>query len=286
VDLRGRPLTRRIFGTRWPAMFSRRKACLIGRLVHCKSASSNPCGVNIRARLTRGAPGKAAGGGEECVGQREHMGLAIWGWALPHDSWVEKPRGISEALVSRCVDCGIEGANDLTWSRRREPDVVSCEVTCQGVTAMRTRLLVCALLATSCATSAASRPAPRIDPGRPSFDNEKSGGFWIWADSQGWHLRTTSAGPQRLMNGVVTPLGGKIEDLRVVRGDPSQRVRLTDRGIEFDFATQADVDGFDWRVTSGCNRFDLVIDGNRTQGVVRLGGMGSAPDAIPFELCQ
>jgi len=152
---------------------------------------------------------------------------------------------------------------------------------------MRSPLLAVLLLASACATTQkATSLAPFIDPGAPAFDNEKSGGVWIWADSKGWHLRTTSSGPQRLMTGLVTPISGKIEDLHTVRGDLSQRVRLTDRGVEFEFATQADVDGFDWRVTSGCNSFDVVVDGSRTPGVVRLGGMGSAPDAIPFSLCQ
>ncbi len=152
---------------------------------------------------------------------------------------------------------------------------------------MRSPLLAALLLAMACATTSTTASlAPSIDPGRPPFDNEKSGGFWVWADNQGWHLRTTSAGQQRLMTGLIAPIDGKIENLKVVRGDPSQKVTLTDRGIEFEFATQADVDGFDWSVTSGCNRFDLVIDGGRTPGVVRLGAVGSAPEAIPFSRCR
>jgi hypothetical protein len=153
---------------------------------------------------------------------------------------------------------------------------------------MRNVLAAALLVATACATTAGKPTAlaPSMSPGRTTLDRDKSGGFWIWADRDGWHLRTTTAGTQRLFSGVVSPIEGTIGDLKTVRGDPSQQVKLTGRGIEFQFATQADVDGFDWTVTSGCNRFDLLADGGRTPGVVRLGAAGDAPESIPFSRCQ
>jgi hypothetical protein len=152
---------------------------------------------------------------------------------------------------------------------------------------MRNSLVVASLLALACA-SAPARPAkpPTISPGRPNFEGQ-SGGFWVWADADGWHLRTTSAGQMADFSGVIRPIDGKIEDLRPMRGDARyDTLRLTERGIEFSLPTMSGVEGFDWRVTSGCNRFELLTRGQGSPGMVRLGGMAEAPSQIPFDLCQ
>jgi hypothetical protein len=72
-----------------------------------------------------------------------------------------------------------------------------------------------------------------------------------------------------------------------MRGDAGDdTVRRTERGIEFSLPTMSGVEGFDWRVTSGCNRFDLRARGQASPGLVRLGGMEEAPSQIPFERCR
>ena len=154
---------------------------------------------------------------------------------------------------------------------------------------MRFSLLVVPLLALACATTPAPSPSgpPTISRGRPDFEG-KSGGYWVWADADGWHLRTTSAGPMRDFSGVISPLkGGKIEGLKPARPNSRyDKLALTEKGIEFRLPTQADVEGFDWQVTSDCNRFELKAEGEVTPGLVRLGGMGDAPPQIPFDLCR
>lgn len=160
---------------------------------------------------------------------------------------------------------------------------------------MRILLVPALLLAAACATTATSSPTPaaqrasappRISGGRPTFEG-RSGGFFIWADDAGWHLRTTSAGQLVSFTGVVSPIGGEIVGLRPMRAnDRSSKVSLTDKGIEFSLPTQAEVEGFDWTVTSGCNRFDLRALGQADPGLVRLGGMADAPPQIPFDLCK
>ena len=156
---------------------------------------------------------------------------------------------------------------------------------------MKISLVPALLLATACATAATPatpRPSgpPHIGAGRPTFEG-RSGGFFIWADDDGWHLRTTSAGQLVSFTGVISPIGGQIEGLRPMReNDRSSKVALTDKGIEFSLPTQAEVEGFDWKVTSGCNRFDLRALGEANPGLVRLGGMADAPPQIPFDLCK
>ncbi len=150
-------------------------------------------------------------------------------------------------------------------------------------------LLVASLLALACASAPpapAEAPRPTIAPGRPDFEGGKSAGYWIWADAEGWHLRTTSAGQLVDYAGVVSPVGGSIQGLRPVRQAGYPKLELTQRGIEFSIPNKGEVEGFDWRVTSGCNRFELRASGEVEPGMVRLGGMGASPSQLPFELCQ
>jgi hypothetical protein len=160
---------------------------------------------------------------------------------------------------------------------------------------MRILLVPALLVATACATTPTTSPVPKaqlpsgpphISAGRPTFEG-RSGGFFIWADDDGWHLRTTSAGQLASFTGVISPIGGELGGLRPMRAnDRSTKVSLTDKGIEFSLPTQAEVEGFDWTVTSGCNRFDLLALGEANPGLVRLGGMADAPPQIPFDLCK
>ena len=88
-------------------------------------------------------------------------------------------------------------------------------------------------------------------------------------------------------SGIISPVGGTIENLRPMRPDSRyDKLRLTERGIEFSLPTWSGVEGFDWSVTSGCNRFELLARGEPDPGLVRLGGMAEAPGQIPFELCR
>jgi hypothetical protein len=151
---------------------------------------------------------------------------------------------------------------------------------------MRTFLGLASLLALACAgTPAGPTRPPAISPGHPRVEGQ-SGGYYVWADADGWHLRTTATQAVNF-TGTIAAVGGRIEDLRPMRADARYPdLRLTDRGIEFSLPTFAGVEGFDWKVTSGCNRFDLLVGGQTSPGLVRLGGAGDAPPSIPFELCE
>jgi hypothetical protein len=152
---------------------------------------------------------------------------------------------------------------------------------------MRTTVVLASLLALSCAT-APTLPAqpPTISSGRPNFEGQSSG-FWVWADSSGWHLRTSSAGQMMDFSGVISPVGGTVSALQLMReGACNQVLRLTERGIEFSLPTMSGVEGFDWRVTSGCSRFELKVGGEASPGMVHLGGTAGSPATIPFEVCQ
>ena len=152
---------------------------------------------------------------------------------------------------------------------------------------MRATALFALLLVTACAGSSQSASGlPRIAPGHASFEG-KPGGYYIWADSDGWHLRTSGGSQMLDLQGVISAIDGKIEDLRpLASNDRSSSVVLTEQGIVFSLPTQQQSEGFDWKVTSGCNRFDLQARGQRTASVIRLGAAAEAPMQVPFDLCK
>jgi hypothetical protein len=139
------------------------------------------------------------------------------------------------------------------------------------------------LVATGCVTA---RPPPRIAPGRPYFGPGAPEAYWIWHDEGGWHLRTTTAGMAHRFHGTVLALGGQIMDARPSRPEWQDRIRMSPGGIAFDFVTQGGEEGFDWHVSSGCNRFEIYVDGVPRPGRVRLGGPSSVPRHVPFDRCR
>jgi len=143
-------------------------------------------------------------------------------------------------------------------------------------------LLVILAGAAGCATA---RP-PEIPPGRPIFGPGAPEAYWVWHDGGGWHLRSTTAGLPHRFHGTIVPLGGQIADARPIRLESSDRIRIGAGGITFDFVTQGGEDGFDWHVSSGCNRFEIFIDGAARPHHVHLGGPATAPRHVPFDRCR
>jgi hypothetical protein len=138
-------------------------------------------------------------------------------------------------------------------------------------------------LVTGCATA---HPPPRISPGRPYFAPGAPEAYWVWHDEAGWHLRTTTAGRAHRFHGTVVALGGQITDARPSRVEMREQIRMSPGGISFDMITQGGEQGFDWHVSSGCNRFEIFVDGAPRPGLVRLGGPSEPPRHIPFDRCR
>jgi hypothetical protein len=137
------------------------------------------------------------------------------------------------------------------------------------------------------AASAGCGGIPRIIEGRPPFHPGLTESYWIWHDGGGWHLRTTTAVAQHRFQGVIYAAnGGAITNLAPTRVEWGDRIRVGVNGIEFDFETMGGSDGFDWRVSSGCNTFDLMIDGVRRPGLTHVGAEGYNPGGVPFSRCR
>ncbi len=124
-----------------------------------------------------------------------------------------------------------------------------------------------------------------LAPGRPEFVPGLTEGYWIWQDSGGWHLRTTSDLPRRF-HGELEPVGGAISSVRAVGGAPEPQVGGGGDRIVFDWQAEGGERGIDWIASSGCTRFQLYIDGDPRPTRVFLGGPSDSPDVIPFAVCR
>lgn len=125
---------------------------------------------------------------------------------------------------------------------------------------------------------AAGEATARCDEGRwpatvqakpKSFEPGGRAGFYVWHDSRGWHLRTTT--PERrphLFSGTIVSSG----DIRLVhhyRDEGRDTVTVNGNALTFRFVTYAGVDGVDF--TAGCTEslgfsleaFDRMVPASR-----------------------
>ncbi|MGH9203080.1 MAG: hypothetical protein ACRD2A_17785 [Vicinamibacterales bacterium] len=185
----------------------------------------------------------------------------------------------------------------------------------------RSLLLLGMTLAASVISLSASTPLSAFE-GRPLFREGFDRGYFVWREGDEWHVRWTTQGNLLLFTGQVIADGGDIRDLDrvdleresrlvrtgsrpvLVRG-PRGRVRTArrpttavgtreqdrvekdgDRTIRFRARTDADIDGFhfklDRRVTQ--IRFVLEINGVSRAVAVEVGRNNVKPDDNPFSV--
>ncbi len=127
---------------------------------------------------------------------------------------------------------------------------------------------------------AAGRP-PGLRPGAPL-------GYWIWHDdwARQWHVRATTRDQLHRFQGTVIGEGGPIVQFDATHADWGDRVRARPNGIDFDFQTQGEQDGFDFRVAGNhCVRFYMMVDGRPQPGAIHIGGGEARPSSWHFRLC-
>jgi len=127
--------------------------------------------------------------------------------------------------------------------------------------------------------------------GRPSeFRPGNALGYFVWRDSSGFNLRTTTARRTHVFTGVVRT-DGQFIDLRQVRNEPGDYVRIgpNAKTIRFRLTTrQNDADGFDFRVQSGSQvSFELLVDGNPVPvRLIHLGAGNRHPNSNNFTILR
>jgi hypothetical protein len=119
-----------------------------------------------------------------------------------------------------------------------------------------------------------------LQPGHPEA-------YWVWHDERGrhWHVRTTTTNHLHRFHGWVFP-DGQFTELRPTRMEWNDRIRGNANGIVFDFHTDGNEDGFDFKVSGNqCVRFYLNIDGRHEPGLVNIGATDAHPPHWHFKVC-
>lgn len=166
---------------------------------------------------------------------------------------------------------------------------------------------------------ASAADAARFD-GRPAFTEGSDRGYYVWRDAETWHVRWTTRGTQRRFTGSVATEGGELKSLKRIDVEVERRVlaparpghvwrgprgRLHvrpgrgpvvaereqdkiekdgDRRIYWISRTDADIDGFDFKVDKNVTRlrFTLEVDGQSRPALVEFGRANSRPEHNPF----
>lgn len=112
--------------------------------------------------------------------------------------------------------------------------------------------------------------------------------FWVWHDLNGkhWHVRSTTHSTMHRFQGSVIGEGGKLTDIHPTRTEWGDRIRANARGVSFDFHTNGDEDGFDFKVSgTHCVRMYLLIDGKPDPARINVGASDAHPPAWHFKVC-
>lgn len=163
-------------------------------------------------------------------------------------------------------------------------------------------LALCAPPASAADASALDEKPPRavtkdgveIDPnGRASNDlTQKAPRYYVWYDSTGWHLRTTSEkGTFGRFDGTIKVTGGTIGKLRPIglesKGTYKDTWKLSkDRTeIEFQLVSSSTFDGFDFSVTGADAQveYNLNISKKGYPNRIFVGKDGAHPKEVKFQ---
>lgn len=149
----------------------------------------------------------------------------------------------------------------------------------------RAAVVVAAILA----SVAAVAQKGRYWEGRPDFAPGEARGYFIWNDSNGWHLRWTTKGERHLFAGTIT-CDGLMLDVKAVSREKSDFVKQTsDNTIRFDAKAAGDMDGVDFRLSPSTQSvsFDLRMDGQRVPpNGIRIGHGRHHPESVPFKITR
>jgi hypothetical protein len=142
-------------------------------------------------------------------------------------------------------------------------------------------------------TSAVTKDGAEIDPnGRASNDlTQKAPRYYVWYDSTGWHLRTTSEkGTFGRFDGTIKVTGGTIGKMRPIgletKGTYKDTWKLSEdrTGIEFQLVSSSTFDGFDFSVTGADAQveFNLNISNKGYPNRIFVGKDGAHPKEVKF----
>ena len=121
---------------------------------------------------------------------------------------------------------------------------------------------------------------------------QKAPRYYVWYDSTGWHLRTTSEkGTYGRFDGTISVTGGTIGKLRPIGLESSGTYKDTwklseDRTeIEFQLVSSSTFDGFDFSVTGADAQvqYSLNISKKGYPNRIFIGKEGAHPREVKFQ---
>ena len=136
---------------------------------------------------------------------------------------------------------------------------------------------------------AASAPIPKLPPGAitgrpPGLVAGAPATYWLWHDKRGWHLRTTAREPHKF-RGNIEGLQGPLTAFRPTVIRWKDLVSVAGNRVSFELEPLKRAEGFDWRMASGCARFELLVDGAPAPLQVSIGKAAMTPPAAVFDAC-
>jgi hypothetical protein len=118
--------------------------------------------------------------------------------------------------------------------------------------------------------------------------------YYIWVDSQGWHLRTAAperntkfSGTLELSDGAFGKLREVGLELKSTKAPDAYRIDATRRKLEFSLTTWKGPDGLDFEITKGKDAeiaFDLKVADKPQPGRVFIGKENKSPSKSTFTL--
>lgn len=122
--------------------------------------------------------------------------------------------------------------------------------------------------------------------GRPDMPAVGPVNYQIWQDSDGWHIRWSSAWKIRHFRGRIYSPYGEVVLIRRVDRERGDIIRRDGGSIVFSAHTKRGSDGFDFVVSGRSLVFDLTIDGHYLPQRVFVGRHAVNPSQVPFSIAQ
>lgn len=104
---------------------------------------------------------------------------------------------------------------------------------------------------------------PAKSEGKPVINVGAETGYFIWHDTNGWHLRVTTDGGTRSFSGRIITRGNIRLNNRVAVESPDYVRKVRPQVIEFKLRNSGAIDGFDFSTSGAFLRFNLLLDGKR-----------------------
>lgn len=133
-------------------------------------------------------------------------------------------------------------------------------------------------------------PWPTYVQGQPDgFEAGAALGDYIWHDRDGWHVRVTHRGNERVTFTGVVSADTAMRDHRVRDERNDRLVKSADgKSFAFEFQNYGYVDGVDFKTDCASTlRFSLKVDGRDVPlRAIRLGDQNANPDSDPFAVTR